>query len=103
MPNGGYPMHFMTRVEGSDLALSLKGSDMTLVRLIEPSQDDPLRLRIKSEMVGRLTPNQIRGLLFHLQYWGGGSEDGAHGTPRGTFAGQRIEPQFDAANCVYDY
>lgn len=103
MPNGGYPLHFTARIDETDFGLAVSGSDLTLAKFVAPSVADTPRLRFKPELIGRLTPSQIRGLLFHLQYWGGGTRDDAHGKPRGLFGGQRIEPEFDAANCSYDY
>ncbi len=102
MPNGGYPLLLMTRIPGSDLALSLKGSAMHLVRLQETSAEDS-RTTVRVEEVGQFATDQMTALLFHLQYWGGGTDTNDHGRPGGTFNGQRVSPQFQSADCVYDY
>jgi hypothetical protein len=102
MPNGGYPLHLITRIPGSDLALFLRGSAMQLVRLQKTSAEGTRRT-VQVEEVGQFTSGQITALLFHLQYWGGGTDTNEHGRPRGTFNGQRVSPQFQSTDCVYDY
>lgn len=113
MPNGGYPMHFMTIIEGTDLALMLSGTNISVVRLSEPT--NPTRARYRITKLGTFTEDQVHALVYHLAYWGGlreepsptrqRSTDQHHAHPTRTlmFNGRPCQPRFRTKGCIYDY
>ncbi len=120
MPDGGYPMHFMTIIEGADLALMVSGTNITIVRLSEPT--NPARARYRITKLGAFTEDQVHALVYHLAYWGGLHEEpnptsrrstyqqhehghGHHAHPTRTlmFNGRPCQPRFRTKGCIYDY
>ena len=116
MPNGGYPMQFMMSIEGTDLALLVAGTTITLVRL--SASKDPTRARLAMASIGTLNEDQVQALVYHLAYWGNLREQagegssssrdrsaGAHakGHCNWTFNGRPVQPRFRTKGCSYDY
>jgi len=96
MPNGGYPMHFLARVGGTEFAIHAQGANVELVRDLSRADETAVADRPRWEKVGNLTERQITGLLYHLRYWGGGKSGSM-------FNGRQVSPQYGAVSCEYDY
>ena len=96
MPNGGYPMHFLARVGGTEYAIHAQGANVELVRDLSETIKTTEAHRPHWEKVGNLTERQITGLLYHLRYWGG-DKSGA------MFNGRQVAPQYGSGSCEYDY
>lgn len=103
MPNGGYPINFMAPIGDTGFALIAHGSDVRLVQRFDQAPEKGTELRPKFHSIGDLMPNQIRALLYHLQYWGGGSDGHGSSATNSTFLGEVVEPKFRTAGCIYDY
>ena len=116
MPNGGYPMQFMMSIEGTDLALLLTGTTITVVRF--SSAEDLTRARYRLTRVAAITDDQVEALVYHLAYWGNiRQQDGINGSDHldrtggepgqehggWTFNGRRVVPRFRTKGCSYDY
>lgn len=85
-------MQFMMSIEGTDLALLLTGTTITVVRF--SSAEDLTRARYR---LTRVAANAVRN---HLDRTGGepGQEHGGW-----TFNGRRVVPRFRTKGCSYDY
>lgn len=97
MPNGGYPRHLLLPMN-ADLALRFSGAEATLQRLERPA---PGQTRPSWTTIGDLSAEQLRALLFHLDYWGG-NHDAQHGVEM-RFLREQVRPQYHAKGCLYDY
>lgn len=70
MPNGGYPMHYLIQIPGTDLAIHADGATVHLKRAIEARILDTGGTAPQYEDIGTFTNEHINGLLYHLNYWG---------------------------------
>jgi|FLOH01.1.fsa_nt_gi hypothetical protein len=95
MPNGGYPMHYLMSLAGTDLVIHANASQVYLKRRLEPRVLPSGRTVPSFETLGEFSVNQLSALLYHLKYWGKNSE--------GKFNNVRIQPQYNSAGCLYDY
>lgn len=59
MPNGGYPMHLLTPIQGTDLALQVKGSEVQLLQRRELEVTDPKHRCPIWDSRGALTRDQV--------------------------------------------
>ena len=103
MPNGGYPMHYLMHIPGTDFTIHADGATVHIERFIESRTLPSGETRPQYEEISTLTNAQICGLLYHLNYWGidtSAEQVGIHGD---TFNGKIIEPQYRNNNCAYDY
>lgn len=99
MPNGGYPLHFLAPIPGTDLALHAGGTDVELLQYTPAEPGSTARPRPAS--LGSLSREQIGALTHHLLYWSGPLTADL----RAALSGGRlpIRPQFHARGCLYDY
>ena len=97
MPNGGYPMHLVVLI-GSDFALYISGSSVSLRRLVDDGRGQGLRW---TEELGTMSVRQTAAVLHHLAYWGMAN----HGADirKAGFAGVTIQPGYQVGGCIYDY
>jgi hypothetical protein len=104
MPNGGYPLHVLTPVDGTDLAIHIKGRHVELMRRVPEEAAETPRRFPRYNVLGSLTDVQVAALMHHLLYWGG-APDTMHATDGAQlYVGtERIEPKFRQPGCVYDY
>lgn len=101
MPNGGYPMHLLTPIQGTNLALHVKGSDVQLLQRRELEVTDPEHRRPHWDSRGALTRDQVGAILYHLSYWSGAVAHGDLTTlSTALFRGRHIST---LPGCIYDY
>lgn len=99
MPNGGYPMQLLTPIAGTDLAIHVRATQVSLWRQV-PSRDDT-GPRPTFVPVAELTTDQTGALAYHLLYWSGAAN---HEVLNGLRGGQLLlRPRFYSAGCRYDY
>ena len=107
-PIGGYPMHVMLRIEGTDFALLISGTKVRLTRVTNEPGDDGTysRPRRHVDTLGTLTEQQVEGLVYHLAYWGGMRQERppSHANHHDwVFNGRLAQPKFRVKGCSYDY
>lgn len=102
MPNGGYPISFLAPVGDAGLALLVHGRQMQLVQITDAVDEHSGNATKRSELLGEFSTDQICALLFHLQYWGGGSRQ-RNGREVKTFDDHVIGARYRVAGCLYDY
>jgi hypothetical protein len=101
MPNGGYPMHLLTPIQGTNLALHVKGSDVQLLQRREAEATDHTNHRTHWNSRGALTRDQVGAILYHLSYWSGAVAHGDLTTlSTALFRGRHIPT---LPGCIYDY
>lgn len=99
MPNGGYPMQSLTPIAGTDLAIHVRATHVSLWQQV-PSREDTDR-RPTFVSVAELTTDQAGALAYHLLYWSGAAN---HEVLTGLRGGRLpIRPRFHSAGCRYDY
>jgi len=103
MPNGGYPMHYLIQIPGTEFAMHADGATVHLKRAIEGRIHPSGGTVPQYENIGTLTNEQACGLLYHLNYWGIDTSGGHIEDHGATFNGKTIQPQYKSAGCVYDY
>jgi len=103
MPNGGYPMHYLMHIPGTDLTIHADGATVHIKRFIKSRILPSGATRPKYEEISTLTNEQICGLLYHLNYWGIDTSNGQLGSNTATFNRKVIEPQYRNNGCAYDY
>ena len=108
MPNGGYPMHVMLRIEGTDFALLISGTKVRLTRVTDDPGDDHTNTRPRRHVdtLGTLTEQQVEGLVYHLAYWGGMRQERPQSRSHHhdwVFNGRLAQPKFRTKGCIYDY
>ncbi len=101
MPNGGYPMHLLTPIQGGDLALHAQGSEVHLLHRREQEATDHNQGRPTWDDRGALSRDQVGALLYHLAYWTGAvKHDDLRNLSAALFRGRRIST---LPGCIYDY
>lgn len=99
MPNGGYPMQLLTPIEGTDLALHIRATQVSLWQQVPSPNDTDSRPTFVP--VAELTTDQAGALAYHLLYWSGSVN---HELLAGLRGGQLpIRPRFHSTGCRYDY
>lgn len=97
MPNGGYPLHLLLRLN-TEFELYIKGKDISLVHR-EPQPDSTWKKTWTT--LGALDSGQVQALLYHLSYWGGNTSHGE--SVRVKYDGLWVRPKYGHSGCVYDY
>ncbi len=101
MPTGGYPMHLLTSIQGTDVALHAQGYEVHLLQRREREATDREHRRPTRDDRGALTRDQVSALLYHLAYWSGVvKHDDLRSLSAALFQGRRIST---LPGCTYDY